>query len=203
MEKFYLECWIPSLSGYQKISELKTKQLDVLSKNLINNNNIEANNLFNTIFYNNLANKDLFSVLTKFDKWFILCFLRSVNISDSLIYHTQKGNIEFSLSKILSDLSDIKLPVDVSSLINNIEFKLKPGNNLFTENILHNIESIKIDNNKTLISESNKNQFINGLSKEITDVLTKFLYVCDSRINAFILENKIQLLDFKTVPFKI
>lgn len=207
MDKFYLDCWVPSLKDYYKISELKIKQLDVLSKYLINDNNLEINKIFNSIILDNLQNKDIFIKLNRFDKWFILSFLRAVNISDTLTYNASSNtgpcSVEISLLKILSDFSELKFTNNQLQLDNFI-FNFKLSNELYLKNNLDNIiESVELNNVKKIFSSEENVEFIKGLTSEIKEGIEKYLYINDTRLNLFLLENKANLGNFRSVRFRI
>lgn len=137
---------MPSLSGFHKVKELKNSQLIILSKFILNEDHEGTVNCFEYILQENFLDKNL--KLTRFDKWFTLCFLRAANISPTLYLQTVNSanlpcNIEISLFDILNRLSESIQIVPINLSFNNLSFTLSPSQKLYcTQPLLDSINTI-------------------------------------------------------------
>lgn len=213
MKSFLLNTWVPSLKTYTKITELKMFQFEILSKYLLNEDDDSINIVFNEILRENLDDNQIYNSLTRYDKWFILLFLRASSVS-SMLYYKAKGDngescaVSFSLFDILTELSEINIPPVEPLVLDDVKISFSPVNNLYSPNYLH--ESIyKIEKNDkeyfpNAFSQEKKQRFFNTLDntviKEIYDHLTKY----ETKFqNVFIIKNERKLKDFYDITFNL
>lgn len=206
---FYLNCWIPTLSGYARISELKNSQLQVLSKYILNEDHVGTDDCFDLILENNVQDKDIINNLTRFDKWFIFCFLRATSISPVVyIQSTTKDgvpcNIELQLFDSLAKLSEATLCYRSTVTIEDLDFDLQAPNKLFSKNTLaDSIQSISVKNSSEAISDKTSLfQIINdnqGIAILIKDHLAKL----DQQHNYKLIESKNKDIMIKDIPVRL
>lgn len=213
MNTFLLNCWVPSLKIYTKITELKMLQFEILSKYILNDDDDSINEVFNEILRENLFDKAVYNKLTRYDKWFILMFLRASSVS-SMLYYKARGEkdepcaISFNLFDILTDLSEINIPNAEPLVLDDVTITFLPVNNLYSPNFLHeSIYSVEI-NSKTyhpnMFPRQKREKFFNTLNntviKEIFDHLTKY----EAKFqDVFIIKNERKLKDFYSVSFNL
>jgi len=206
--RFALRCWIPSLQDFCSIQELRMEQLSVLSKYILNEDHSGTNDSFNEIILENLENKNIFSKLTIFDKWFVLTFLRAVNVS-SLVYiqttTTSQApcNVEVDLFGLLTEFSELKLPYNLTTEIEGIKFNLEMPKQLYCDNVISTmLKSIEIEGKTVDVSAEN----FNNIFKDIpvyTKVLNNFLVAQDLQFKNFFLLKKEENIKLQSVPLKL
>jgi len=206
---FYLNCWVPTLSGYARISELKNSQLQVLSKYILNEDHEGTSNCFDLILKDNIQDRDIVNDLTRFDKWFIFCFLRATNISPVVyIQSTTKDgapcNIELQLFDLLTKLSEATLYYRSTVTIEDLDFNIQASKNLFSKNTLaDSIQSINVKDTNTVINDkASLFQIVNdnhGIAILIKDHLTKL----DQQSNYKLIENRNKDIAIKDVPVRL
>ena len=204
---FYLKCWIPSLSSYSEISELNIGQFTVLAKYMLNNDDTGINKTFENIIENNLQNKIIYPTLTKFDKWFIILFLRAVSISPTLFLQTKKKdntecNIEAGLLDILTKLSEITIYPIPDLVIEDIKFKFLLGNSLYSpEYPVNLINELVLEG--LLVSANNYKETILS-QKNILGLVKKHLYEYDRKYSEFfIIQNKNKDLQLSPISVRL
>lgn len=203
---FSLNCWVPSLSGFFKVKELKNRQMIALSKYILNEDHTGTDQCFEEIIEENFLNYKTYS-LNRFDKWFILSFLRAINISPTLYLQTTNTakmpcNIEISLFEILTRLSEINCIRSFSIEIEKIKFNLQPSNNLFSEQpVVDSISSIQYGNHnitdKTLITTlltSNAN---------LKNYIAQELLLNDGESQHYIIRNTNTTLNLSNLPVHV
>jgi len=203
--EFVLNCWVPSLSGFFKVKELKNWQLSTLSKYILNEDHQGTNKCFEEIIKENFIDYDLYN-LNRFDKWFILTFLRAINISPTLyLQTTNKGNIpcniEISLFDILNRLSEINCINTIDVNVDKITFLLRPYSFLYTEEpVLNSIVAIDYKGqriaNTTLIN--------NLISSNINlrNYIAQELLLKDSKSQHYIIKNSNVSLNLNDLPVR-
>lgn len=193
---FYLKCWVPSLKDYVELAELTTRQLTILSKYILNEDHLGTNNTFDDIIKENLKNKEIFKNLTRYDKWFVLTFLRAVNVSSIVYIQTTNlsgvpCNMEVDLFSLLTDLSEVSLPALESLNIESLSFYFRPLVSLFSTNTLYDaISCIKTAELKIDIDEKEKFLAIFNASPGIFNYLKNYLVYLDSKLSKFYLIKK-------------
>lgn len=206
---FYLNCWVPTLSGYARISELKNSQLQVLSKYILNEDHEGTSNCFDLILKDNVQDRDIVNDLTRFDKWFIFCFLRATNISPVVyIQSTTKDgapcNIELQLFDLLTKLSEVTLSYRSTVTIEDLDFNIQTSKNLFSKNTLaDSIQSINVKDTNTVINDkASLFQIVSdnhGIAILIKDHLTKL----DQQSNYKLIENRNKDIAIKDIPVRL
>jgi len=201
---FYLKSWVPSLSGYTEISELTIKQLTVLSKFLLNQDHVGISDSLDLILKDNLKNKEVFYALNKFDKWFIIMFLRAVCISPIIYVQTKKldnvsCSVEFDILKILTKLSELAI-IPISDLkIGDINISFECDKSLHSSDFpLCHLKSVDNDN-KNL---SSLRQLITK-QKNLVNAIKIHLYSYENNYkDIFILESG-KNIQLQPVPFRL
>jgi len=199
--EFYLKCWVPSLKKYVKISELKMAQLDVLSKFILNEDHEGTGEAFEKIIEENLQDKEMFSQLNKFDKWFILCFLRAANISPIVYIQTTTVsgapcNVELDLFDTLTKLSEVE-PVFDPLNVQDLVFKFKVPSRLYT--VIPGFEALETVDNVQLPSS-------NLLTENISlyELINTFLKTQDTKLDTFyLIKNDNTLVNVSSVTLKL
>jgi len=210
MNKFYLNCWVPSLKNYFDIAELKMVQLEILVKYILNGDDNNIEKIFDNIIQDNLIDKSIFSKLTRFDKWFILMFLRATSISSTLHYKIKdvQGNpcaASFSLFDILTDLSEIIIPPIPSLTIDDVTIDFNFSKKLTSSNVFDNIFKITKNQKKyypQVFNTDKRNRFFDTLASSVLPDVTEHLSLYEQNFkNIFIIKNDKQLKDFYSVKF--
>ena len=195
---FYLNCWVPSLQNYVKIQELTVKQLGILAKYLVNEDNEGINYCFNEIIKNNLKDPDLFDKLDKLDKWFILSFLKASNISPLIIIKAKNPDdtdctIDLSLIDILTQVSEYKYRFENKLEIKNFIATFQIPKELYTENILADaVNSVQLDDkiiDFSRLPHRQKIQFFLSLEQTLHDLLLSYTKVQDGNNDAYLIKN--------------
>jgi len=198
---FSLNCWIPSLSGFTKIKEFKNSQLLLLSKYILNQDHEGTSECFNYIISENILDKNI--NLTRFDKWFILCFLRAVNISPALFLKTTNSanipcNVELSLFDLLTKLSEINSNPQFNILLENITFTVSTSNNLFSvEPVIDSIKTLKI--NDQVISSFNEIKTLLHSFDNIKNYLAQELVKYDNNSQDYIIHNENKTINLNSI----
>jgi len=213
MNPFFLNCWVPSLKTYIKITELKMYQFEILSKYLLNQDDDSINEVFNEILRENIFDKTIYNSLTRYDKWFILLFLRASSVS-SMLYYRAKGEngeacaVSFSLFDILTDLSELDIPTAEPLILDNVKITFSPVNNLYSSNFLHEsilkVEMEGKDFYPNMFSYNKKQSFFNTLDKTVIKEVYDHLMKYETKFqNVYIIKNEKKLKDFYAVNFNL
>jgi len=203
---FYLNCWVPSLSSFVKTKEIKNYQLINLSKYILNEDHPGTNKCFDDIIKENLFIPNNVS-LTRFDKWFVLCFLRATNISPILYMQTTNKekaicNIEISLFDILTSLSEIN-PINTLNLkLEKVAFALQPGSSLYSKEPV--IESIQvIENDTTRVTEQPVISKLLETNINLRNYLAQEMLRFDNSSTYFILKNNNTSLNLNDLQVRV
>jgi len=173
MSDFTLQCWVPSISAYSRVYEFTVGQYTTLSKFILNNDDEGLAEYFETILQNNLKEKNLYKNLTKYDKWFLLTFLRTVNISPTLTLKAKdpankECTYDIDLLKILTQGSDF-FPIykfNIQMDLINVEIEIDNSIKLKNKPILNYIKTIQTKKNKIQIHslpDNEKNSIFKNL----------------------------------------
>lgn len=204
---FHLNCWIPSLSGYTRIRELKNNQLYVLSKYILNEDHEGTNLCFNKIIKNNLLDKEIYGKLTRFDKWFILAFYRATNISPVVYIQTTTKdkapcNVELQLFDTLTKLSEINLTFNTSLEIEDLTLQINASSDLYSKDGYDAVKSITIKNTGTRIEPPVLNTILLE-NKNLSLYVKKYLTNIDLSRGLMLLENKNPDIILNNIPFRL
>jgi len=206
---FYLNCWVPTLSGYARISELKNSQLQVLSKYILNEDHAGTSDCFDLILQDNIQDKDVVNNLTRFDKWFIFCFLRATNISPVVYIQsaTKDGapcNIELQLFDLLTKLSEATLPYRSAATIEDLNFNIQASKNLFSGNTLaDSIESIHVKGTNIVINDKASLLQVVSDNHGIAILIKDHLSKLDQQSNYKLIENRNKDIAIKDIPVRL
>jgi len=206
---FYLNCWVPTLSGYARISELKNSQLQVLSKYILNEDHAGTSDCFDLILQDNLQDKDVIKNLTRFDKWFIFCFLRATNISPVVYIQsaTKDGapcNIELQLFDLLTKLSEATLSYRSIVTIEDLDFNIQASKNLFSGNTLaDSIEYIHVKDTNTVINDKTSLLQVVSDNHGIAILIKDHLAKLDQQSNFKLIENRNKDITIKDIPVRL
>jgi hypothetical protein len=213
MHSFYLNCWAPSLKQYLKIAELKMYQLEIISKYILNEDDESLNQTFNDILQENLEQKELFYKLTRYDKWFLLLFLRASSVSGQLFYRAKNTDestcaLTFNLFDILTDLSELVIPTIENLKLDDIEITFTPVKDLYSVNYLHeSIFKIRINNKDFYpgaFEQNTKERFFNTIDRTaITEIYNHLRKYDQAFESVYIINNDKQLKDFYSVKFNL
>lgn len=206
--EFYLKCWVPSLSGYTRIAELKNSQLYVLSKYILNEDHEGTSDCFNLILEENLLDKSIIPNLTRFDKWFIFAFYRATNISPIVYIQTTTKdkapcNVELQLFDLLTKTSELPLAFDTSIIIEDLTLQISAPKNLFVKDSYgESVSSIKLKSSGTVLTAPT----IRAILQEnmgINNYIKKYLINLDASSNLKLLENKNPDIVLSDVPLRL
>ena len=213
MQSFYLNCWIPSKRNYTRVLELKMSQFDILSKYIANNDDENIANCFEDIIKENLENKDIYPELTKFDKWFILTFLRASSISPSLYFvakdkNDAECNIEFNLFNILTELSEIEFDTIDPMNEGNISLVITPSRKLFTnDTVLDSVFSVKVDEETyypELLSGRERRTLLSSIEGKLRTNISEHINKYEEKyVNTFLLKSNPGLQNFSSISLKL
>lgn len=188
MPGFTLQCWVPSISSYSRISELSIGQYTNISKFILNNDDEGLGEYFEYIIENNFIDKIILKSLTKYDKWFLLTFLRAVNISPMLTLKAKDPSgkectYDIDLLNILTKSSEF-IPIQKFNVkMDLISAEIEVDNKIrFKEKELSNIKTISTEKNKIEIktlSNLEQTKLKNNLGL-IIDVINKIILKKDS-----------------------
>jgi len=205
--EFYLNCWVPSLSGFFKLKELKNSQLSILSKYILNEDHEGTNMCFNEIINKNFLEINPNLNVNRFDKWFILSFLRATNISPILYLQTANTanvpcNIELSLYETLTRLSEISPVSAIDVKLENINIILYPSESLYTvEPVVDSVKELKhLKNNITNRDEIYK---LLGRRENLRNYLAQQMLYFDSLSNDLIIKNENPALKLTNIPVRV
>lgn len=204
--EFHLNCWVPSLSGFYQVKELKNSQLNVLSKYILNEDHLGTSQCFESILEENFLSYNTNS-LTRFDKWFILCFLRATNISSMLYMNVTNSsnvpcNLEMSLFEILTRLSEINPIAEIKISLEKITFTIKPNSQLFSNDpIVDSLSYIEHNNNIIKVPSLIKQllQTNDGIRNYLALEMIKF----DNNSENLIIKNLNSTLNLKNLPVRV
>lgn len=207
---FYLKCWVPSRRGYVDISELTIYQFTILSKYILNEDHVGTNSAFNEIIKENLKDKEIYNNLNRFDKWFILTFLRAVNISSAVCIQTKNlsgapCNIETDLFNLLTNLSEILIPQLTQLELEGLKFEFKPLSELYSTNTLCDVIS-SIHSSEAIIEVDSVEKFakIFSYSPGIFNYLKNYLIYLDTKLsNYYLIEKEDVRLALQNVSVKM
>jgi hypothetical protein len=196
--KFYLNCWVPSKQDYIKIEELNLRQLSILSKYLVNEDEVGINDCFNQIIMDNLEKKELFDTLDRLDKWFILSFLKSNNISPLIIIKAKTAEdkdctVDFSLIDILTQASEYKFKFNDTLEVKNFAAQFKKPVDLYSKNILiDTVANIRLDNKNidfNILANTQRATFFNDIDKQLSDLLLAYVGLQDNQNDIYLIKN--------------
>jgi hypothetical protein len=195
MKRFNLLCWIPSKKDYFRIKELTLLQYELILKYILNNDDEGLENCFEEIIKLNLGIRDL----NKFDKWFILSFLRAVCISPVSVYKVKTRDnttaiADISILEMLEKISDKSFKEKIFIETSDLKLVFTIPQNFYSKNILKECFSAAYYNNTLLNLNSNEKDIIldkmssafkqlikNNISKEYDDINFKLI----SRLEEF------------------
>lgn len=209
---FYLNCWVPSLKDYIKVSELTMHQLEVLSKYIVNDDDVGTNEYFEQIIQNNVIDASLKTQLTRLDKWFILTFLKANNISPKVIIKAKTPEdadctIDYDLFNILTIVSESTLPFEDTLQVKNFTAKFQYPSSLLTHNILlETIHSISLDEkliNFNALPKESKVKFLSTVDSTLLDLLKSYLQLQDSKADVILIKNTNNLKNIFDVKLNI
>lgn len=201
MKNFSLLCWVPSISNYIRLNELTFEQLSNISKFILNNDDEGLSEYFENVVKNNLLEKEIYNILTKFDKWFILTFLRANNISPSLILKAtdpfdKECTYEVNLFDILTIATEF-IPIfnfEIKMDILNVKIELPKTIYTKEDSLLH-LSHLFFNNKETTISNLSINEKITlfkELSVNILPVIKNIINIKEKE------NNKLKLLPVNT-----
>lgn len=213
MKSFYLNCWVPSQKTYVKLAELKMNQFDILSKYIANNDDENTAMCLENLIESNLQDKSIFNELTRFDKWFMLTFLRASSISPSLYFNTKDVNnndcnLEFNLFNILTELSEPEFDAIDPIIQNNVTIVAAPSRRLHVNDIvLDNLFSITT-NNETfyleLLSDKEKRILFSSIEGKLKTDLLQLIDNYDKKYTDMLLIKSNSLLqNFASVKLRL
>jgi len=210
MQQFYLSSWVPSLKKYVKVSELKMYQLEILSKYILNDDDEQLNTAFNNILLENLKNKTDYNLLTKFDKWFLLIFLRASSVESTISYIAgeEATSLTFDLFEILTKLSEIALVEPTSLTLDETIFYFNLQNDLYSPNyVLTSISKTKTNNAEFIpymFSNEIREEFYKTVESTVYNEIKTHLNTLDQRFSdIFIIENPNKIKNFYSVPLRL
>jgi hypothetical protein len=210
MQNFYLSVWVPSSKGYIKISELKMYQLEVLAKCILNDDDELLNIAFNNILLENLETKSVYDRLTRFDKWFLLTFLRASSVESTISYIAgeESATLTFDLFEILTKLSEITLK-DIEPLqLGETTFYFKPYVDLLATDYVHQT-IVKTEASDVVFLPYNfdkqiREEFYKTVETTVYSELKEHLYSTEQCYNnIFIIENTSNTKGFCSIPLRL
>lgn len=210
MQQFYLSSWVPSFKKYIKVSELKMYQLEILSKYILNDDDEQLNTAFNNILLENLKNKTDYNLLTKFDKWFLLVFLRASSVESTISYTAgeEAASLTFDLFEILTKLSEIALVEPTPLTLDETIFDFNLQKDLYSPNyVLTTICKTKTDNAEFLpykFSNEIREEFYKTVESTVYNEIKTHLNTLDQKFSSiFIIENPNKIKNFYSIPFRL
>lgn len=184
MSDFSLQCWVPSLSAYERVKELSLDQYSIISKFILNNDNKGLGSYFEEVLFQNFLVKDTYTKLTKYDKWFVLTFLRAVNLSSTLTLKAKDEKnkdctYDIDLLTLLTKASDFK-PIDKFQInLDLVTLEIGVENKIYSVKDNFNfIKKIIKDSKVTIIEKldiDSKNTLLNQLKENILPVVQKII----------------------------
>jgi len=196
--KFYLNCWIPSINNYIKVSELSLQQLETLSKYIVNDDDEGTCNYFEHIIQTNVADINIQSKLTRLDKWFILTSLKANNISPKLVIKAKTADdvdctADYDLFNILTKVSEYTVQFESTLQVKNFAATFQYPKTLFLNNVLvESLAAISLEN-KTVdfasLPVNNKMQFLQTIDASLQELLKAYLHLQDSKIELYLIQN--------------
>jgi len=204
--EFVLNCWVPSLSGFYKIKELRNRQISTLSKYILNEDHPGTNQCFEEIIKENFVDYNAYS-LNRFDKWFILTFLRAINVSPTLYLQTTSTgnipcNIEISLFDILTKLSEINCIDTFKIGVENINFLLQPHKLLFTdEPVLDSIATVEYKSQNITDLKLIKELLLKNVN--LRNYIAQELLLKDGQSQHYIIKNNNTSLNLADLPVRV
>jgi hypothetical protein len=204
--EFVLNCWVPSLSGFYKIKELRNRQISTLSKYILNEDHPGTNQCFEEIIKENFVDYNAYS-LNRFDKWFILTFLRAINVSPTLYLQTTNTgnipcNIEISLFDILTKLSEINCIDTFKIGVENINFLLQPYKLLFTdEPVLDSIATVEYKGQNITDLKLIKELLLKNVN--LRNYIAQELLLKDGQSQHYIIKNNNTSLNLADLPVRV
>lgn len=173
MNSFSFLCWIPSKKDYFRIKELTLLQYELVLKYIINNDDEGLEKNFEEIIALNLGTNNL----NKFDKWFVLSFLRAVCISPVSVYKikTKENNTaaaDISILEMLEKISDKSLKDKITIDTPDLRLGFAVPTRLYSENILKEcFTSVIINNEETSLKDSEKDIILNKMSNNFKQLI--------------------------------
>ena len=210
MQKFHLSAWVPSLKGYTKISELNMHQLEVLAKCIINDDDELLNTAFNNVLLENLETKSVYNNLTRFDKWFLLTFLRASSVESTISYIAGEESVTltFDLFEILTKLSEITLKNIEALELGETTFRFKPYDDLLaTDYVYESIVETEADGVKFAPYNFNKQireEFYKTVETTVYFELKEHLDLAEQHYDdIFIIQNTSNTAGFHSIPLRL
>ena len=210
MQKFHLSAWVPSLKRYTKISELNMHQLEVLAKCIINDDDELLNTAFNNVLLENLETKSVYNNLTRFDKWFLLTFLRASSVESTISYIAGEESVTltFDLFEILTKLSEITLKNIEALELGETTFRFKPYDDLLaTDYVYESIVETEADGVKFAPYNFNKQireEFYKTVETTVYFELKEHLDLAEQHYDdIFIIQNTSNTVGFHSIPLRL
>lgn len=170
MNGFNFLCWVPSQKNYFRLKELNFYQYELILKYILNNDDEGLEKCFEEVLVNNLPDR---IKLNKFDKWFILCFLRAVCISPVSVYKvkTKENNsaaADISILEMLERISDKTLKDKIFINLQDVELVFTVPHNLATSDILkESLIAAVINKEEAILNEYEKDIILNKMSNAL------------------------------------
>lgn len=175
---FFINFKVPTLDKEIKLKEVDFKTFKVINKFLINQNNNHINEFFDEILKDCIVEKEIFSLLTNFDKFCALLLLRCTSISPFLEYSEKSMSVKKPLLPFLNKCLDFKTDFSHYFTVDDYEIHLSLPSKLYFEDIFDafysSVTKIYHKNRLVDIEITNKNSFIDELPAEITVKIKKY-----------------------------
>ena len=173
MNGFNFLCWVPSQKNYFRLKELNFHQYELILKYILNNDDDGLVNCFDEVLINNLPDR---VKLNKFDKWFILCFLRAVCISPVSVYKvkTKENNTaaaDISILEMLEKISDKILKDRITINLQDAELIFTVPHSLVTQDILkESLIAAVINKDEVILKENEKDIILSKMSDALKQI---------------------------------
>jgi len=173
MNNFSFLCWVPSKKDYFRIKELTLLQYELILKYILNNDDEGLENCFEEIIKTNLGIENL----NKFDKWFILSFLRAVCISPVSVYRikTKENNTaaaDISILEMLEKISDKALKEKIYVETPDLRLIFTIPKNLYSKDILKECFTAALVDNKELdLKDKEKDIILSKMSNSFKQLI--------------------------------
>jgi hypothetical protein len=167
MNSFNFLCWVPSQKNYFRLKELNFCQYELILKYIINNDDEGLEKCFDEVLINNLPDN---VKINKFDKWFILCFLRAVCISPVSVYKvkTEENNTaaaDISILEMLEKISDKTLKDRILINLQDAELVFTVPNGIATQDILkESLFAAVVNKEEVILTEKEKDIILSKMS---------------------------------------
>jgi len=188
------------------------QQFEVLSKYLINDDNVGASECFDSIILSNLKDKNIFSKLDRIDKWFILTYLKSVSVSPSILIRAKDANnndvtVDLPIVDILTKISEYTYKFDSNLGIKDVNIQFKKPTCIYSADILPDAISTVTLKDTTIefhnLTNVDRKKFLSSLDSNLIELLNSFLALQDHQNTALLIENKQALKNIFDVKFSV